>query len=567
MYEIDKVSYEIAESKTKNEYSLKLSLGEKSLFVLSKYKPKEQLSNTLNFTNVNRSTVFILFGYGFGYLAQQIIDTVGKGATILVIEPSAKLLKEQRAVNDIKGITYLTEQDDLTQTIKSTINSTNYNDLYMVKHPHYEVFYGEYLKMVLNAITEVKRGIEVDINTIKVIDSKFIENSVVNSKYINSSFDFTIHKDKYKNIPAVVVSAGPSLDKNLDDLKGFKGLIFSGGRTLNTVNNIGMPADFACVADYSEKVRDTFGENITTPLIAMINASQQVVADAQNARYFVEYTPIAQELIGKPLPSVTMGGSVATLCMDAARYMGCNPVIFIGQDLAYDNDKMYSKSCNIFEDTAHNNDMKFIPAYNGGKVKSTDMFIAFLRWIENYISENSDTTYINATEGGAKIAGTIQMPLKEVVEKYSTIEKPAIEHVKLNYPIDINDALNVCLNNLQEAKKLTARAVEVSENLYRQYQNYHAGKSPIIVKRLVASLDEFDAKLKNGNIMAIVGYMFANLSRTISVDSEHKDMMGRSDLDNAKGIAHGNLKLYKALELTIDNIINIIKEELTEMLS
>ncbi len=65
------------------------------------------------------------------------------------------------------------------------------------------------------------------------------------------------------------------------------------------------------------------------------------------------------------------------------------------------------------------------------------------------------------TEGGAKIDGTVQMPLKEAVQKYSPTEKPVIEHVRLDTQIDINEAFKECLNNLQAAKVQTAEAVEV----------------------------------------------------------------------------------------------------------
>ena len=41
------------------------------------------------------------------------------------------------------------------------------------------------------------------------------------------------------------------------------------------------------------------------------------------------------------------GGSVAHYMTLHALYMGCNPIIFIGQDLAYESEKKYSDFARI----------------------------------------------------------------------------------------------------------------------------------------------------------------------------------------------------------------------------
>ena len=53
--------------------------------------------------------------------------------------------------------------------------------------------------------------------------------------------------------------------------------------------------------------------------------------------------------------------------------------------------------------------------YYGGKVWSRGDWMNFLRWFENAIHIYSDRQVINATEGGARIKGTSQRSLKEII--------------------------------------------------------------------------------------------------------------------------------------------------------
>ncbi|WP_373845633.1 6-hydroxymethylpterin diphosphokinase MptE-like protein, partial [Clostridium sp.] len=72
-----------------------------------------------------------------------------------------------------------------------------------------------------------------------------IENNFTNMKKLIESPSIECVKDKYKDIPAIIVSAGPSLDKNISELKRAEGkaLIIATDAVLTTLKNHGIVPD------------------------------------------------------------------------------------------------------------------------------------------------------------------------------------------------------------------------------------------------------------------------------------------------------------------------------------
>ncbi len=62
-------------------------------------------------------------------------------------------------------------------------------------------------------------------------------------------------KDKYQNKPAIIVSAGPSLKKNIHLLKEAQDrfIIITGGRTLKALIDAGVTPHFVCIIDPVDK--------------------------------------------------------------------------------------------------------------------------------------------------------------------------------------------------------------------------------------------------------------------------------------------------------------------------
>ncbi|QIB27503.1 motility associated factor glycosyltransferase family protein [Caloranaerobacter azorensis] len=146
------------------------------------------------------------------------------------------------------------------------------------------------------------------------------------------------------------------------------------------------------------------------------------------------------------------------MSLSLADYMGCNPIILIGQDLAYTDGKIHAQNSTYEFDGNNENlgkDLIEIEDIYGNKVYTSKVWLSFLRWFELYIRENPEKEYIDATEGGAKIKGTNIMTLNEAIEKYCTEEINIAERLKNidSSNSELVEKITYSLRKLQELKK------------------------------------------------------------------------------------------------------------------
>ncbi|OOB79329.1 MAG: hypothetical protein BEN19_07880 [Epulopiscium sp. Nuni2H_MBin003] len=580
-YELQQVEFQIRSSKENGEYSLRLTKDEVSKFVLSKYKPKQKIQESFNFDTLdyNRQTLFLIIGFGFGYVVEKIQELVGDSACIYVIEPAPQLLVAQANLIDkdkFKKVVFLTglEFQRLYEDFFYVIDENTLNNLKIFVHPHYEYFYFKYMKRITDIINTVKSDRVINLNTVNAIGTRYPENAINNVFLLNKAYDINCHKDKYKDIPALVVSAGPSLDKNLEDIKDFNGLIFCVGRTIQSVQSIGKEVDFTCIVDYSTKIYETFPEKKNVPIIAFSTVSKEVMNEWDAQIYLVDTSPAFKELVDINLPPADSAGSVSTLALNMATFMGCNPIIMVGQDLAYTDKKSYSSTCDVFNedeflkkvDPAKSTVYKLVEGYHPGEqVLSTELYNGFRRWIQRHIASNQHITYINATEGGAKILGAMQMTMQEVVEEYGYIEKPPIEHkLLLDEPIDIEARLNVTLETIEEKMKRIFEAVKLSNELIHEYKNYDEEKSPQKIKEYMEELDKADKHIKEVKLENLLRYVFMTLTTHLMTDGKYKEQVWKSDIENAVHLAETNNKMYEALSISLVDLKKKIQKRIEE---
>ncbi len=567
--ELNEVTFEIEPSRIAGDYALKLIKDGKFKYVLNKYAPRKKVSEDFKLDTYNRSMVFVIFGFGLGYGIEKMYESLGEDIKILVVEPQEQLLEAQKELVDMEKFNKIcffsgSDFDKLDKVLGRLLqNDSVFNGIVMV-HQQYTVIYETYIAKVLKLIQDFHIRAKINMNTLKSIDHAYITNSIKNSKRLNESYAFTSLKDKYKDVPAVVVSAGPSLDKNIAALKDFEGVIICGGRTIDSVRKIGKEPDFACLLDFSKEIKETFNKELDVPLIVTFQASHYVVGDYNGKLYFNDHKRLCKQLVDIELPKISVSGTVATLCMESARYMGCDPIIFIGQDLAYDGDKYYSTSCNILEDKVKKARPIYVEGFHGTDVRTDNLFLVYLRALENYIGVQRKGTFINATEGGVKIKGTIQMTLKEAVETYTDFTKiPELNSpLFLEEKVDINERLNDFRLKCEEIHRLTAEALEVLEELNEEYKSYDETKSPEKIKKYLDELDELEKEMTKQRVLKILEFLVRKHLAPIILDDDGKDQVGRTDLENARAIAESNTKMYEALSVATEQVIEIVKNNI-----
>ena len=232
-------------------------------------------------------------------------------------------------------------------------------------------------------------------------------------------------------------------------------LIIIGGRTLSALLDENINIDLLVIADATERnyilVKD-YIKRAKMPMLFSESANLKIVEEHKGMKLFYSYTELINNISKRKMTHISTGGSVAHAMTSYAGNLGCNPIIFIGQDFAYTNDKMYSKVTENKDGTYKFNEVKrdddiYVEDISGGKVRTSLILDSQRKAMEKIIKLYPDTTFINATEGGAKIEGTINMTLKQAIKKYGS--EPFEKFNKIQYNIDMKTNSKIELERLK----------------------------------------------------------------------------------------------------------------------
>lgn len=424
------LQYEI--EKTKDGYDiLKLSRNEKSTYIGSKYNMEREINKFLEkFNNeVNENSIFFIYGFGIGDHIKALREKYNN--KIIVFEPNSNLyeyIDELEWLKDEKNIEVICcEKDNLIRMVSGYINEFNFKSFEIVSLANYKQIFLEESTEFFKEINEFIVGLALEVNTKLHFGKVWFENLIGSIPYIVQGTPADLYENKYKNKPAVIVSAGPSLEKNVDLLKDIDDmLIISGGRTLPTLIDKKINPHLLVIADTGERnymlVKDYIDE-IDTPLLFFEGSNLNIVKHHKGKKIFFSFNELIFNIADRKIKPIMTGGSVAHVMTSYAAMLGCNPIIFIGQDLAYTDDRIHSKltenrdgSCK-YNEMIKNDDI-FIKDVNGNTIRTSIVLNNYRIKLEKIISLNPSITFINATEGGASIKGTLEMKLKEALEKY-----------------------------------------------------------------------------------------------------------------------------------------------------
>jgi hypothetical protein len=374
---------------------------------------------------------------------------------------------------------------------------------YNINPEFYDSIISDCTKLISSRISDLLTRFE--------FEEKWVENIFLNVPKLSKGFAISGLFNKFKSMPGIIVSAGPSLKKNIKLLKDIneKALILAVDTAFPVLRKYDIVPHLVMTLDAQKfSLKHFFGQyNTNTALIADLVSCPSIIRDFKGAVFFSTTSKIVYSDMGECLrettPSVDWlekfitnvgdiqsGGSVATNAFDVLLNLGCNPIILVGQDLAYTGREMHSTgtyhndgwipTCSRFLnlDTINQNIIRKrkisrTPAYGNEGTVITDFILSLYRsWFENS-SKIAPVKVINASEGGAKIENTIEMSLKDVIGSMPQKQSPTeiINNIKADY-ID-NSEISVGIKNAlltaEELEKIVNAESDI--NLYEQTYN------------------------------------------------------------------------------------------------
>ncbi|EGQ5340095.1 motility associated factor glycosyltransferase family protein [Campylobacter coli] len=244
-------------------------------------------------------------------------------------------------------------------------------------------------------------------------------------------------KNKFDN--AIVVSAGPSLTKQLPLLKAYqdKAVVFCADGALSMLEKEGVVPDYVTNLDCRDLAMKFFQNKgkLKQSIIALECATHPNVVrslKAENCMIVLRNKALYQRFNLNDFGYIDTGTHVSHFSYTLALALGFKNIIMIGQDLAFDEKgNSHSKGFDFGEkfEEEHKKYKLKTQAYGGkGEVLTHITWNDYRVKLEYLFACNDQKAkFYNATEGGARINFTEELSFKECCEKLLTKEKPKFE--------------------------------------------------------------------------------------------------------------------------------------------
>jgi len=377
--------------------------------------------------------------------------------------------------------------DNFSTNLLSCFNNKFPENVLMIHDFAIERLNRKYYDDVVNKIMNVCTTRSSEYATLNSHGKTFRNNNLHNIKHVVVHPHINVLRDIFKDRPAVLVAAGPSLDKNLHELKNKDRnvVIICVATALKKLLKEGIKPHFITTIDASE-ASQKYLKNLPIddiPLVADMECYSKIIEEYKGPVFlWPPEKPINFWLQSKikNFKTERKGATVSHLSFFLGEVLGCNHLIMIGHDLAYSGKKGHAEGCNEVwgeEDFSKNRYLKSIKSWDESTVLSDGGFITFLTLFEKIINE-SKSKIIDATEGGAYKNNTERITLKEALDVHCTEQFDIQQTTNILYKNsnrtrkdEFKDIINQLLKEYNESELLLTNIIEMGNSIIKAVKN------------------------------------------------------------------------------------------------
>jgi hypothetical protein len=443
-------SYPVEQSKTGDPTASIIQPDGRKLYLHSRHRPREEAHRLIEPIDLDKEVFFHIHGMGLAYHLELLLESAGPEAVFCIFESDLLLIRTALEVRDLskvidsKRVLFFTKLDKGNlftrlgpHTPLITMGTLD------IDHPVSIQMHPEFHNQIKAWLAEFASFGRTNINTLVLNGRKTMENIARNVGWFTSTPGVGRLEKLYAGKPAIVVSAGPSLRKNKHQLKALVGrvVIIAVQTTLQPLLEMGIEPDFVTALDYHDICRRFFEglpPTLRTELVIEPKATPSIFALHPGP-----LTTLGNELAESLLremslnkPRLRAGSTVAHLSYYLAEHMGCDPIMFVGQDLGF-SDGLYYSPGTSYDDVwkpefgrfctpemkqweqivRERHILRQIPDQQGRPMYTEERLFTYLQQFERDFSQ-SPAKIIDCTEGGAAKLGTTVMPLAEAASLY-----------------------------------------------------------------------------------------------------------------------------------------------------
>lgn len=535
--------------------------------------PRAEAQKLLKQLSSDADLIFI-GGMGLGYILDEIPQNSKR--FYLIFEPKSiifdqALQKRPQLKGMLKQPNIIFIQD--CEALSEFMAHNRFKNIgFLIHRPYMDLFPQE--------ITQAKEIIAAQLSKQEISNATlirfgkiWIKNLFRNMPRYFSTLKLIDFKNSFKEQPAVIIGAGPSLEEALPYLKKHKNhaVFIACDTALPMLEAANISVDFVITVDPQDKNAFylRYSSNKQHILIADPGVHESTFTNYDNHQIILmdaalPFYQLFQDC-WKQSGLLASGGSVSTSAFDFGRVIGADPIILVGQDLSFAQKKIHNQgniltefsrvSLNKFHSahtqhalTTYPSHARLIKGRKRNHVLADARFSVFSEWFSKEIPQTHAQVIVAGLEG-AFLEGADHRTAKDAFSMLNTpILKKAIQPPKerqKNAFYEILDSIKISVQTIIPTARqnlITAKKAQISGNLQQ---------AQTATENLYAIL----AHSEHQKTMRILEIAMQN---TVQKALELQDSSDKSEkLNIITAICQENLECLRFLERIIKKVLSL----------
>lgn len=581
---MDKKLLRVEETR-KGDKTLSVVKKGKKTHIHSRYNPIREAEAIIEeYKEIEEGTTVIFYGTGLGYHIDLFLEKY-PDVNYYIYEPvpemlytylSSKSIKDLPGKN-LKNIVLGNNREETLKFLNSLIDKNRGNVLLIELPIHKQIFnrqYKDFLELFKTIIKDKRSGI----HTNYAFQERWILNSMKNFKEVLNTPNILLEKkDQFKDKPAILVAAGPSLNEEIENIRYIKdnGLayIFSVGSAINTLIYHDIYPDAACTYDptvHNQKVFEKTKERgiKEIPMIFGSSVGYETLVNYPGDKY---HMITSQDTVsnyylknkdGKSINIVQDAPSIAVVTVQLLYALGFSPIILVGQNLAYRGKERHSEGVHYSSEVTEA-EMKngiWVKDVYGNEILTNEGFNRMRQQMELYINGFPNINVINTTKGGAHIEGTSFIELKDIIDKdlnTKVVEKNWLEGNKTNYDKEHLKSQSEKMDKAYErALKLIDEYYDILSTIEKLINNQNFNQA----EKMYVKLDKVFGKIEKNDFFKTFILPMNRVYYKLLADSIDSLNEARNPIEKGRRILSGYRGFMRMCKRDVDRVEEVYGE-------
>lgn len=456
----------------------------RTIWLHSRYDPEAEARALVDRYDLADVSQVLVIGHGLGYHVAELHRRLPE-AHIEVIDPHPEVAQVGRQLGVAPEVPVLRPTEVARLALMIHRASRAESRLCIVEHPASLQLYPDLAQEIRHFIKDILNSYRVNTHTWRGLGLRFNANIALNLQRIARDPGVIHLEGSFTGRPAIMVASGPSLSKNVHCLQAAAGraVIIAAGSAYEALSHHGIVPDLVVSVDPTDANLQHFvGRG--DPQVALVyetRCTPGVIDEFTGPRFVcVHASPVSQfaENYLGPKGQLSMGGTVATAAFSLARFLGCDPIISVGQDLANTGNVTHASGMACQEPVATDGQTLWVEGMDGQPLPTTPALASFKFQMENLYGSavRQGIRVVDATEGGARKKHTEIMTLQAAIEQFCTepfaVREPLAEVYRGQQPpeTDVRRFALALNRKVAALAKLSKRLLPAAERIHRLQQ-------------------------------------------------------------------------------------------------